>query len=223
MRLWGARLIVIGAIATLSFSPVVATSADSSGQNCLQSVRALLGSSDVAQVQGLDYFIQKIPEIRYLGKDNVTAIMLRLKLHLYNRGISKQFVQLKDVRQIHSIGERPTSTLKTQARVDKLQKYFSSKGVPKVITEKIQDEVTKSISPIMAVKTDEGTYMVLDGNGRISALTSVLGLESDVKVEMSVYDVEYSKIKYLIELRRVSGHFKESSIQANRDKLMMTE
>jgi hypothetical protein len=223
MRLWGTRLIVIGAIAALSFSPVVATSASSSGLNCLQSASALLGGRDLSQVQGLDYFIQKIPEIRYLGWDNMTAVILRLKLHLYSEGLSKQFVPLKDIRQIHAIGERPTSVLKTQARVEKLKNYFSSKGVPKVITEKIQDEVTKSISPILAVKTDEGTYMVLDGNGRISALTSVLGQESDVKLEISVYDIEYSKIKYLVELRRIPGHFRDSPIQAIRDKLMMTE
>jgi len=160
-------------------------------------------NTELANISGLKYLTQKFSEIKHIDKSNLVAILLRYRLVTQNNGKRVVDIPLSKLKAIHPIN-RGASLEKTKARAASLAQYTSKEGIPDVITTDIQEATIKSRMLMRAVKTDDGNYIVFDGNGRLFALREFAEQEklANIPISIELYDIEYSKIKHLIEIRR---------------------
>ncbi|PIK13840.1 hypothetical protein [Halobacteriovorax sp. JY17] len=160
-------------------------------------------NAELANLSGLKYLTQKFSEIQHLDRSNLVAILLRYKLVAQNRGKTVIDIPLSKLKAIHPIN-RGASLEKTKARAANISDFVRKNGVPEVITTDIQEQTIKSRMLMRAVKTDDGNYIVFDGNGRLFALREFAENSKieDIPISIELYDIDYSKIKHLIEIRR---------------------
>jgi hypothetical protein len=160
-------------------------------------------NDDIANISGIKYLTQKISEIKHLDASNLYAMQLRLLLVTANTGKVVEEIPLSKLKAIHPI-DRGASLEKTVARASKIKKYIEQNGLPKVFNTDIQEETIKSRLLMRAVKTDEGEFIIFDGNGRLFALREYFNNHNleDMPIEVEIYNIDYSKIKHLVEIRR---------------------
>lgn len=160
-------------------------------------------NNDIANISGIKYLTQKISEIKHLDASNLYAMQLRVLLVIANSGKVVKEIPLSKLRAIHPI-DRGASMEKTFARASNIKKYVDENGLPKVFNTDIQEETIKSRLLMRAVETDNGDYIVFDGNGRLFALREYFNNHNlaEMPIEVELYKMDYSKIKHLIEIRR---------------------
>jgi hypothetical protein len=160
-------------------------------------------NEEIANISGIRYLTQKFSEIKHLDTSNLYAMQLRAILVTGNKGKTVETLPLSKLKAIHPI-DRGASLEKTLARAAKIKSYVEANGVPKVFNTDIQEETIKSRLLMRAVKTDENDYIIFDGNGRLFALREYFEKHElkDMPIEVEVYDVDYKRIKHLIEIRR---------------------
>ncbi|OUR96213.1 hypothetical protein A9Q84_07595 [Halobacteriovorax marinus] len=160
-------------------------------------------SNELANLSGIKYLTQKLSEIEHLDSSNITALLLRYNLVMRNDGKEVIKVPLSKLKSIHPV-DRGASIAKTKARSDNIKDFIAKNGVPEAFTTDIQEITIKSRMLMRAVKTDEGNYIIFDGNGRLYALRDYFQSNdlSEMPIEIELYKIEYKKIKSLMEIRR---------------------
>ena len=160
-------------------------------------------NEELANISGIKYLTQKISEIKHLDASNLYAMQLRAILVTGNKGKTVEEIPLSKLRAIHPIN-RGASLEKTKARAVKIKSYIEEHGLPRVFNTDIQEETIKSRLLMRAVKTDNDDYIIFDGNGRLFALREYFDNHSleNMLIDVEVYDVDYKRIKHLIEIRR---------------------
>ncbi|WP_127716610.1 hypothetical protein [Halobacteriovorax sp. HLS] len=177
-------------------------------------------NKEIANITGIKYLTQKFSEIKHLDKSNFYAMQLRMMLVGQNKGKVVETVPLSKLKPIHPIN-RGASIEKTKARSLNIDEYISKNGLPKVFNVDIQEETIKSRMLMRAIKNDEGEYIVFDGNGRLFALRDYFESRNltSMPIEVEVYQMDYSKIKHLVEIRRKSVYETGEDVSEFRAKL----
>jgi len=160
-------------------------------------------NKELANLSGIKYLTQKFSEIKHIDKSNITAMILRYNLMMRNDGTEVIQVPLSKLKSIHPV-DREASIAKTKARSGNIKSFIKKNGVPEVFTTDIQEETIKSRMLMRAVKTDEGDYIVFDGNGRLYALRDYFENNdlSEMPIEIELYKIDFKKIKHHLEIRR---------------------
>ena len=176
----------------------------------------------LSSLSGFQYYFQKIEELKYLDRSKITAIILRMKIWIHHKKTTIEKIPLSKIKSIHPI-THGSAIEKTQARARAVKAYFSKHGIPPYLSTSIQEETIKSKNLIRAIKTDEDTYIIFDGNGRLYALREALKGDEleDFPIEIEIIHVEYSKIKHLLEKRRLSVYNNSEDLSIERARLYL--
>lgn len=152
------------------------------------------------------YLLGKRDEVQEL--DLKDLLMAKVILDIHRKRTRKEFVfiPLRNLKPIHTL-DRENAIRATEARIEGLGPHRKRLLAAGRLTRTDLAEVLPSVSWIKTVREDEHSYLAYEGNGRLGALHSVFGNDSDLEIEVELYHIKKSKkiVRRLNRLRRLNG------------------
>ena len=179
-RAWSPRLLLFGLLFALAF----ALPAGAAQNSCelLFSPSAMQVSAPSKAFRYWDYYLNKLREMTQLDRSAPVAMTLRFLILTTSAPSVKEFVPIQSLKLIHPI-TRDAATEKLNDRVEALMRM-----PPEILNQPIREEVLNQYIPsknsLRAIETDEGDFVVFDGNGRLVALQKSLPIGTTVEVEV---------------------------------------
>lgn len=140
---------------------------------------------------GLQYWRDKFNEkLDYRTPDWVTAVYILLfesEVTRTSRAPTTISIPIQNLVPFHPIN-RVTSIAKAERREKVLRDHKNELLSAGIVSKKWHTEFLPSQQPIKVIQKSSGQYLVIDGNGRLEALTRVFGAESQLLVDVEFYN-----------------------------------
>lgn len=150
-----------------------------------------------------NYYYDKLRELKEINKSAPYAVILRGLIMATTKSKDKTLVPLKDLYLIHPISH-VAAIEKLQKRIAALKELRPAHGSI-ILTSAILDQKVSSKNLMRAIQTDDGGYVVFDGNGRLAAIQEVFG-GIDTIVEVEVYRTRSRLAQYFLKrVRQIRG------------------
>ena len=149
------------------------------------------------------YYWNKIKGVRYLNLSNSYAILLRGRIRLNKIDETVIRVKLRDIYQGHHIN-RPEAVKKLEQRIEILRNHKSKIIQEGVVTAEFLDRHLSSKGLIQVLPYHD-KYFVIDGNGRLVALSETFKGYPDLMVEVHFINVKKTTSfnQWITQLREV--------------------